>query len=323
MLGDRLDGAEHFIKLMGRRQMVRQIAQHRAGQRALASTAAYTFWHIAYTAREALRIQDAYVWSSPAGDADVLVNVSCARGNDRDYGALLTDALMRAELAHGYLRSRHLHPSPYGPSYDLPQHAIAELRGAMREAETYAGAAAAGEWRERFEWTGPAIERARDLLEQLQEAEHVPEPEDPAWRVQARQRARHAIELFYGGEREPEPVTREQLEGLRAWIAEHGTEAGYPHAVIALDRTARLNAAAWTDYLALANEARDGQTSRGVEDQARELAGHLFVFDDRHHTARSGNDKGEPSPYWYAHQEFRGHVRDEWRNAADPDAPAQ
>ena len=321
MLGTRLALPRYQdIELMGRRRLAREIGRRLAEQ----ATGCAEGWryHLRvgiYTLRALATALtgDAYVWSNDAGEVDVLVLVNRARQSDRDYGAILADALTRATLAHGYTRARHLFPSNFGPEYSLPADEIEDLRDAIAEAEEHAAQAAAAEWRERFAWLSPAADRARALLHRLEAAEQL-----PGHLHQAQQAAEQWISLCYSGELAPEPVTEEQIDALGEWIFEHGTEAGYPAANLAVDRAARLNAAAWLDYQALRQSARMGEPEYETGFDANALAEHLFHFDERHHTARSGDIHGAPAPWWYARREFLGHVRDEWRAAqAEAQAP--
>lgn len=314
MLGTRLNLPRYQdIELMGRRRLAREIGLRLAEQ----ATGYAEGWryHLRvgiYTLRAlaAAVTGDAYVWSNDAGEVDVLVLVNRARQSDHDYGAILADALTRATLAAGYTRARHLYPAAIGPEYSLPADEVEDLRGALCEAEAHAAQAAADEWRERFQWLTPAADRARELLHRIEAAEQL-----PGYLHKAQQAAEHWIALCYSGENAPEPVSAEQIDELGAWIFEHGTDAGYPAANLAVDRAARLNAAAWLDYQALRQTARMGEPEYETGFDAGELAEHLFHFDERHRTARSGGQDGTPAPYWYGRREWRGHVRDEWRGA--------
>lgn len=313
MLGTRLALPRYQdIELMGRRRLAHQVGLRLAEQ----ATGYAEGWRYRlrvgiYTLRAlaTAMVGAAYVWSNDAGEVDVLVLVARARQSDHDYGAILADALTRATLAAGYTRARHLYPAAIGPEYSLPADEVEDLRDALCEAEAHAAQAAADEWRERFQWLTPAADRARELLHRIEAAEQL-----PGYLHKAQTAAEHWISLCYSGENVPEEVSAEQIEQLGAWIEEHGTEAGYPSANLAVDRAARLNAAAWLDYQALRQTVRAGEPEYETGFDANGLAEHLFFFDELHHTAVSGED-GTPAPFWYSRREFRGHVRDEWRGA--------
>lgn len=295
------------IELMGRWRLAREAGHRLALDRVgYPSGLLYRLLRTTHTVSALIRAEGAFLAADSIGRVEILINVHRANGDDRDFGALLADALTRASLMHGLTRAQHMRlPAAYGPRYDLAPDQIEDLRTALTEAEDYAGQAAAAEWIGRFEWTHRNAERARDLLKQLDDALHVDTPED-----HARQYAQAELSRCYA-EHEPDEVEWSALVGLRTWIEEHGTDLAGDGAGGEVDRRLRLAAAAWLDYQALTYTAATGSETEFTEPvSATQLGRHLHEFDVDHGTGRG--ERPADDPYWSATHAYRAYIRQEW-----------
>jgi len=269
------------VRLVLRRELAWEIGRLEAEAELHRSSGARYWLRRAERTRAAWGLRTAaWTWPAEGGGRRALVLLDLAYSySELEWGALMTEGVMRAALASQPGRELHVgeDPNEWAHSkYSLAK--LIDLKGARAQAEADAAHAAARCWREWLQQIGPAVHRADGLLAQLDAGI---EPREPAvisaWTL-----------CLYDQLHPVTGVDERELYYQLGWISRNGTDTSATGDDLAAERAKLLRLAAYADELALRAELHPSdQDDPDLTNNATTLAWHLRDFDTRWGTGES------------------------------------